>query len=151
LGKKGYRPKQAHVMAIARRHRADKFVKMTHQLLAIIGNLIRNDYSPQHISDALKRNHRIRISHETIYQHILSDKTTGGILYQHLRGSNRIRKKRYGSQSLRGQIPGRVSIDQRPAIVDAKKRIGDWEIDTLIGKNHKSVLLTAVERKSKFT
>ncbi|HDY68114.1 MAG TPA: IS30 family transposase [Candidatus Scalindua sp.] len=52
---------------------------------------------------------------------------------------------------LRGQIPGRVSIDQRPAIVDAKKRIGDWEIDTLIGKNHKSVLLTAVERKSKFT
>ncbi|HEA69994.1 MAG TPA: IS30 family transposase [Desulfobacterales bacterium] len=111
LGKKGYRLNQAHVIAITRHHRADKFVKMTHQLLAIIGNLIRNDYSPQHISDALKRNHRIRISHETIYQHILSDKTTGGILYQHLRGSNRIRKKRYGSQSLRGQIPGRVSID----------------------------------------
>jgi IS30 family transposase len=44
-----------------------------------------------------------------------------------------------------------VSIDQRPAIVDAKKRVGDWEIDTVIGKNHKGVLLTAVERDSKFT
>ncbi len=151
LGKRGYRPKQAHVMAITRRHRADKFIKMTPQLIAIIENLIRNDYSPEQISGALKRNHRIRISHETIYHHILSDKITGGNLYQHLRRSNKKRKKRYGSQSLRGQIPGRVSIDQRPAIVDAKKRIGDWEIDTLIGKNHKGVLLTAVERKSKFT
>ncbi len=50
-----------------------------------------------------------------------------------------------------GQIRGRVSIDERPAIVNAKQRIGDWEIDTIIGKNHKGVLLTAVERKSKFT
>ena len=151
LGKKGYRPKQAHVMAITRRHRADKFVKMTPQLITIIDNLIRNDCSPEQISGALKRNHCIRISHETIYQHILSDKITGGNLYQHLRRSNRKRKKRYGSQSLRGQIPGRVSIDQRPDIVEAKKRIGDWEIGTLIGKNHKGVLLTAVDRKSKFT
>ncbi len=76
---------------------------------------------------------------------------SGGNLYQHLRRLNRKRKKHYGSQSLRGQIPGRVSIDQRQAIVDAKKRIGDWKIDTLIGKNHKGVLLTAVNRKSKFT
>ena len=82
LGKKGYRPKQAHVMAITRRHRADKFVKMTPQLIAIIDNLTRNDYSPEQISGALKRNHSIRISHESIYQHILSDKITGGNLNQ---------------------------------------------------------------------
>ncbi|HDY68115.1 MAG TPA: hypothetical protein ENH85_10010 [Candidatus Scalindua sp.] len=99
LGKKGYRPKQAHVMAIARRHRADKFVKMTPQLIVIIDNLIRNDHSPEQISGALKRNNSIRISHETIYQHILSDKTTGGNLYQHLRRSNKKRKKRYGSKN----------------------------------------------------
>ena len=97
LGKKGYRPRQAHVMVIIRRHRADKFVEMTPRLIAIIDNLIRNDCSPEQISGALKRNHHIRISHETIYQHILSDKITGGNLYQHLRHSNRKRKKRYGS------------------------------------------------------
>ena len=51
----------------------------------------------------------------------------------------------------RGQIHGRVSIDKRPAIVDAKRRIGDWEIDMIIGTRHKSALLTIVERKSKLT
>ena len=49
------------------------------------------------------------------------------------------------------QIQGRVSIDERPAIVDARQRIGDWEIDTIIGKRHKGALLTLVERKTKFT
>ena len=91
------------------------------------------------------------ISHETVYKHLLVDKANGGTLYKHLRRSNRKRKKRYGSRNLRGQITGRVSIDLRPAIVDNKERIGDWEIDTVIGKNHKGALLTIVERKSKYT
>ena len=30
-------------------------------------------------------------------------------------------------------------------------RIGDWEIDTVIGKNHKGALVTIVERKSRYT
>ena len=113
--------------------------------------MIQQDFSPEQVSGFLKRNHSIRISHETIYQYVLSDKANGGTLYQHLRRSNKKRKKRYGSNDRRGQIRGRVSIDERPAIVNAKQRIGDWEIDTIIGKNHKGVLLTAVERKSKFT
>ncbi len=44
-----------------------------------------------------------------------------------------------------------MSIDSRPAIVDLKSRIGDWEIDTVTGKNSKGYLITAVERKSKLT
>jgi len=40
-------------------------------------------------------------------------------------------------------------IDERPAIVDEKNRIGDWEIDTIIGKNRKQAVVTIVERKSK--
>ena len=51
----------------------------------------------------------------------------------------------------RGRIKNAVSIDERPEIVDEKSRIGDWEIDTVIGKNHKQALVTIVERKSKFT
>jgi len=61
------------------------------------------------------------------------------------------RRKKYGSKDKRGQICNRVSIDQRPDIVDEKSRIGDWEIDTVIGQNHKGALVTIVERKSKFT
>jgi len=68
-----------------------------------------------------------------------------------LRRSHRKHRKRYGTKQLRGRIAGQVSIDLRPAIVDAKTRIGDWEIDTVTGKNSKGYLVTAVERKSKFT
>ena len=68
-----------------------------------------------------------------------------------MRRSHRKHRKRYGTKQLRGRIAGQVSIDLRPAIVDAKTRIGDWEIDTVTGKNSKGYLVTAVERKSKFT
>ena len=50
-----------------------------------------------------------------------------------------------------GQIIDAVSIDERPEIVDKKSRIGDWEIDTVIGKNYKQAIVTIVERASKFS
>jgi IS30 family transposase len=150
-GKKGYRPKQAHRQALERRAEACKFVKMTFQVILLIEDLIRQDFSPEQVSGFLCWQHNIAISHESIYRHVLKDKARGGDLYLHLRHSRKKRKKRYGSYDRRGQIKGRVSIDERPAIVDAKNRLGDWEIDTIIGKNHKGALLSIVERKSKFT
>ena len=72
-------------------------------------------------------------------------------MYKHLRRSHRKRKKRYGSPERRGQIPDRVSIDEHPGIVETKERIGDWEADTVIGRNHKVAIITLVERKSKYT
>ena len=74
------------------------------------------------------------ISHERIYQFLLADKKAGGTLYMNLRHAGKKYKKRYGSNDRRGQIKNRVSIDERPAIVDKKQRIGDWEGDTIIGK-----------------
>ena len=65
------------------------------------------------------------ISHERIYQYVLQDKHAGGNLYRHLRCRKK-RKKRYGSHYRRGQIKNRVCIDERPAIVDTKRRYGDW-------------------------
>ena len=150
-GKKGYRPKQAHRMAVERSKQACKFVKMTPQAIAVIEDLIRREFSPEQASAFLKNKEKIQISHETIYQHVIKDKANGGNLYRHLRFSHKKRKKRYGAHDRRGKIKGRVSIDERPAIVDTKKRVGDWEIDTITGKNHKGALLTIVERKSKFT
>jgi len=49
----------------------------------------------------------------------------------------------------RGQIRDRVSIEERPAIVDERKRIGDWEVDTMIGTPGGAVLVTVVERTSR--
>jgi IS30 family transposase len=70
--------------------------------------------------------------------------------WTHLRQAGK-RRKRYGLKDTLGQLYNRVSIEQRPDIVDEKSRIGDWEIDTVIGQNHKGALVTIVERKSKFT
>ena len=61
------------------------------------------------------------------------------------------RKKRYGKMDRRGTIPNRLSIDDRPSIVEARSRIGDWEADTVIGKNHRQAIVSIVERKSGFT
>jgi len=86
----------------------------------------------------------------TIYGFIQKDKASGGDLHKHLR-HRKAYKKRTGSSETRGQIIGRISIDERPAIVDEKVRLGDWEADTVIGKDHKGVLVTLAERVSKKT
>ena len=74
----------------------------------------------------------------------------GGALHKHLRYQKQ-RRKRYGKQDRRGRITNRVSIDDRPAIVNSKSRIGDWEGDTIIGKGHQGVVTTHIERKTKYT
>lgn len=150
-GKKGYRPKQAQIKTDKRRKEAAKTLKMTAELILLIEDRIIMDWSPEQISGSLKDELGILISHERIYQHIGSDKRHGGTLYKHLRQSNKQRKKQYGSKDKRGQIRNRVSIDERPAIVAEKTRLGDWEIDTVIGQNHQGALVTIVDRVSKFT
>lgn len=74
------------------------------------------------------------------------------LIWLHLLGhKSRKYRKRYGSSDRRGQIRNRVSIDERPAIVDQRSRIGDFVINTVIGKNHKQALVTIVDRYSKLT
>uniref|UniRef100_UPI00405635F3 IS30 family transposase n=1 Tax=Candidatus Electronema sp. TaxID=2698783 RepID=UPI00405635F3 len=92
----------------------------------------------------------MRISHERICQHIARDRKQGGSLHLHLRCRKK-RKKRYGSADRRGQIRNRVSTDKRPDIVEERSRIGDWEADTAIGRRGGAVLVTLVERKSRFS
>lgn len=151
MGLKGYRPWQAHEKTLSRRYAAAKRFKMTPAMSELVEYYIRQDFSPEQVSGFLALQHNVRISHETIYKHIWSDKRRGGTLYKHLRHSKRIYKKRYGTKESRGRIGGQVSIDLRPAVVDAKTRVGDWELDTMTGKNSKGYLVTVVERKSKLT
>ncbi len=79
---------------------------------------------------------------------ILADKAEGGDLYKNLRIMSKPYRKRYRSYDNRGRIRNRKGIDERPAIVDRKSRLGDWEGDTIIGKGRKGALLTMVDRKS---
>ena len=149
-GRRGYRPRQAQIKADKRKQQVAKTLKMIPTTVCLIEDLIRFDLSPEQASNVLKQQ-GIYISHERIYQHVWTDKYNGGDLHLHLRQANKKRRKKYGSKDKRGQITNRTCIEQRPEIVDEKSRLGDWEIDTVIGKNHKGALVTIVDRKSKFT
>jgi len=146
-GRRGYRPKQAHQYAVARRDKAKS--RITDEDWELIEELICLDWSPEQISDCCRKEQVLQISHEWIYQHIYRDKRKGGTLWGHLRCRKK-RKKRYGSYDKRGQIPNRTSIDERPQVVEDRSRLGDWEADTIIGKGKKGAIVTLVDRKSRY-
>jgi len=145
-GLKGYRPKQAQQFALNRRNKA--WFRIEASTWIVIESLIRQEWSPEQVSNWLKVNHSLQISHEWIYQYILMDKHAGGNLYRHLRCQKK-RRKRYGSYERRGKLKNRVSIDERPVIVDTRKRLGDWEVDTIIGRGHRHAIVSLTERKSR--
>ena len=149
LGRRGYRPAQADELAQARKQQRVR-PRITAAQWIQVAALLRQQWSPEQISGRLALERQARISHESIYQYVYADKAEGGTLYRHLRCQKQ-RRKRYGSYSRRGQIPHRVLIDQRPPVVAQKARLGDWEADTLIGRNHQAALVSLVERQSKLT
>ena len=154
-GLRGYRPKQAQQKALHRRFTARKAVKMTPETIDYIECKLAEKHSPEQISERMKLDPGWQgpaVSHERIYQHIWQDKAGGGLLYKHLRiGGTKQRRKRRNSRDRRGTIKNRVGIEERPDIVERKIRIGDWEGDTVVGKNHQGALVTLVDRKSKLT
>jgi len=154
-GFRGYRPKQAQQKSLHRRFNARKAVKMTPETIDYIESNLRKQHSPEQIAERMKLDlgwHSPVVSHERIYQYIWQDKAQGGTLCKHLRiGGTKQRRKRRNSRDMRGTIKNRVGIEDRPQIVERKIRIGDWEGDTVVGKNHQGALVTLVDRKSKLT
>jgi IS30 family transposase len=142
---------EAYIQHKIRRWKASsKPRKLTPNLIKKIECYILKEWSPEQISGRLKLE-GINISHEIIYQHIWKNKANNGILYKRLRRAGKKYKKRSSAKPGSKCIPNRVDITERPAIVDTKSRIGDWEGDTIIGKEHKGAILSYVDRKSKFT
>jgi transposase, IS30 family len=146
-GGRGYRPGRAQEMAEARQRGAHR-PRISAQTWALVDERLRLDWSPEQIAGRLKLEGGAGVSHERIYQHVWADKRAGGALHLHLR-CQRQRRKRYGKYSRRGQIAGRVGIEERPAVVDEKRRVGDWEADTIVGRRGRGALVSLVERKSK--
>lgn len=148
---KGYRPRQAQRLASTRRQQAHKACKLTAEVIEGMTCLIRQELSPQQVVTYLWQHKQVRMHHETVYQWLYADKATGGRLYKHLRIMSKPYRKRYGRYDSRGKIKNRVDIDARPAVVETRDCIGDWEDDTVIGKGRKGALLTLVERKTLYT
>ena len=148
-GFKGYRPKQAHRLAQARLFTKPKSIKLTDTLKQQIVAEIEQDWSPEQIQGRwLAEGRLVTVCPATTYQFIYADPALHQRLKPHLRHKKRY-KVRTGQSEKRGQIRNRVSIDERPEVVDLKERLGDWEADTVIGKGHQGVLVTLTERVSK--
>ena len=148
-GHRGYRPKQAQQLAQHRRQSKHRS-RITLKTWRLIEAKLRLEWSPEQITGWLRLTGRPTVSHERIYQFVLTDKKAGGDLYMHLRCKKQ-RKKRYGTRERRGQLPDRVSIESRPSIVESRSRLGDWELDTIIGKGHKQAIVSLTERKARLT
>ena len=150
-GKKGYRLNQADNRATERRHAAStRPHKMTASLIGKIKEKIEIDWSPEQISGRLGKE-GIFISHQSIYSFLRVERKAGNFYTKHLRHHGKKYNKKSACKAGRGCIPGRIDISERPKIVELKSRIGDWEGDTIIGAKNQGVVLSMVDRCSKFT
>lgn len=152
-GRRGYRCKQAEEKSQMRRHATTgKHRKMTPTLIRNIEEKLSQQWSPEQVAGWMALQDGMTISAESIYQHIWRDKRNGGMLWKNLRRrTRRYQKRGNDGKTSRGRIPGRVDIDLRPAIVEHRCRIGDWEADTIIGANGRGAIVSLVERKSRKT
>ncbi len=125
--------------------------KMTESIEEKIITHVLNEWSPEQTSAILKRDYKIDISYVRIYQFIEHDKHAGGELYTHLRFHHTGKRRAKYGQKYKGRIEGRVSISKRPGIVKEKSRVGDFEIDTIIGSNRHGAITTAVDRVTYLT
>jgi transposase, IS30 family len=144
-----YRPQLAHWYANGRRSRSRRNTRFTVAEWARVELLIRHDGSPEQIAGRLRLERVLRISHESIYRRIWRDKQDGGALYRHLRGAQKLKRKRYGAYDSRGRLAGKRPITARPPGAEHRSRFGHWEGDTVLGAGQAGpCILTLVERKS---
>lgn len=152
-GRKGYRYKQADMSAQQRRTLASaRHRKMQGTAINLVEEKLALQWSPEQISGWLRLHQpEYAMSHETIYKYVWADKHGGGTLYKQLRHRGKKYHKRSSKNAGRGCIPNRVGIEERPAIVNNKSRLGDWELDTVAGRKEQGAIVSMVDRASKLT
>ncbi len=152
--KKVYAPRLAHDRALKKRKSRGRTLKLKNERIRsyVVAHL-KQRWSPEQIAGRVKLDLGETISHEAIYQFIYRpisyDKPRRGCddLRPYLRRRRKIRQPHGSRKHQRLFVPRGPSIDDRPVIVDQRKRVGDWEGDTVESNNHKPGINTLVERK----
>ena len=151
-----YLPDIAQIKANARRRASIcRPVTDNDALMEHVAGRIEQRWSPEQIAGRLtvkppKDLAGMRISHATIYRWIWASPERSQRFRPYLRVASKKRRKPYGKPSRRGQIPNRVSIDERPEVVADRDRLGDWEGDTVVGKGRSGYVATCVDRASRY-
>ena len=142
----GYCPDTAEKRKTERKKNARKAKKADAQHRQIIEKGLSLGWSPENISCRSKIELPEKaISHTTIYRLIAQDKANGGHLCRFGKTRWKGGKRKLG----RSLIPDRTDITERPAIIEQRSRLGDWEGDTVYGQD--AHLITLVDRKSRLT
>lgn len=145
----GYRSELADSYARTRRSRSRRNQRLTPADWAQVHAQLRALWSPEQIAGRFRHERQLRISHETIYRHVWADKRAGGTRHTYLRGHPKQCRKRYGHYDSRGRLAGKRPITTRPTIVATRARIGDWEVDTIVGpEGNRHCVVSLVERKT---
>lgn len=155
---KRYAPRLAHERALFKRTQRGRTGRLkTSALRSYIASKLKEGWSPEQVSAMAKLEKIGSISHEAIYQFIYAQvhRNGWGCLrpeHEDLRPYLRRKRKRRQKQGLRKsqricKFNG-VSIDARPRIVDTRRRVGDWESDTVESCDHKPGVNTLLERKT---
>lgn len=149
-GRWKYNPSRAIRMA-RERHREKRKRRIGAATWAVVERLLGLGWSPEQISMrlALESGGERPVSRETIYLHVYADKQAGGDLHTHLRRRHTYRKRMHKYHARKGWDTRR-SIHERPAVVDARSRIGDWEADTIVGREQRGGVVSLVERRSRY-
>jgi len=145
----GYWAVAAQKMADARRRQRPRVGKLQRpEVRRYVQQRLRQRWSPDQIAarshDDFPRDRHRQVSHQTIYAWIRAQGAAGHHWRRYLRSAGWKRRDRGN----RGQIPACTSIEGRPAVVDRRRRYGDWEGDTLVGAGRRGGAVTLVERKS---
>jgi IS30 family transposase len=151
-----YLPAQAQALAEQRRRESKPAWKLDRpELAAFVQAGLRRYWSPQEIAGRWRKEHRRQrrqwVSHQCLYDWIWEQKDQGQAWHRYLRRAYQKRRKRQESPERRGRIVGRVGIEARPASVERRARLGDWESDSMQGSGSSASLASHVERKSRYT
>jgi IS30 family transposase len=147
-----YRPSKAQRRTVARRRRSRRNTHFSDEDFKLIKSLLIKRLSLERVAGHIKR-HKLLvrpISHETIYKYIWRDKRQGGTLWESLRQSSKIRRKRYNAYDSRGRLANKRHISERPVSVESRKYKGHWEIDTVHGRGSSDCIVTLLVRKTGF-
>lgn len=148
-----YRAKQAQRRKKIVRAKANASLKKLipgNILSGYVDKKIASFWSPEQIAGRLKQKHQGKtiISHETIYRYIYRNRRDLLSFLRH--GHKRHYRRRHGTKlrEKRREEAKKKRIDSRPEIVEKRSRVGDWEGDTIVGKEKTKHILTHVDRKS---
>lgn len=145
-----YLPDKAQQMVESRRKESkEKFGSVSEITIVHIKQRLEQYHSPEQLCGRMKLEGLDSVSYETIYQMIYADHQGLGGYKKYLRQKQK-KRRRKGNKQKRGVIPGRVGIENRPLIAEMKTEIGHWEGDTVIGANHQGVIVTYVDKASKY-